>query len=361
MLCLGIESSCDETALALVEDGRLLHSVLSTQADMHALFGGVVPELASREHYRYIGPLFDELMRRSGKSPKEINVVAVARGPGLLGSLLVGVAFAKGLALSLGARFIGVNHLQAHLLAAGLERPLGFPALGLLVSGGHTHIYRMESPWQCVPLGRTLDDAAGEAFDKVGKVLGLAYPGGRLMDALAREGRPEGIAFPRPYLDNDNLDFSFSGLKTSATTYIQQHLNDVTWPRPLCATADAPQKLKDCCAAFNLAVVETLCAKAARALDRNPQLKYLILAGGVACNSLLRERITELMERRGGQAIIPGPHLCTDNAAMIAYTGWQLAHKGYYHQLQMETVPRGRALPDDMKRCREYAEDQSET
>lgn len=361
MLCLGIESSCDETALALVEDGRLLHSVLSTQADMHALFGGVVPELASREHYRYIGPLFDELMRRSDKSNEEIDLVAVARGPGLLGSLLVGVAFAKGLAFSLGARFLGVNHLQAHLLAAGLEQPLKFPALGLLVSGGHTHLYRMETPWNCLPLGRTLDDAAGEAFDKVGKVLGLAYPGGRLMDVLAGEGRADGIAFPRPYLDNDNLDFSFSGLKTAASTYVQQHFAGMTWPRPLGSTADAPQDLKDCCAAFNLAVVDTLCTKATRALDRNPQLKFLILAGGVACNSLLRQRVTELMERRGGQAIIPGPHLCTDNAAMIAYAGWLLGKEGYYHQLNMETVPRGRALPDDMRRCREYAEDLSET
>ena len=163
MLCLGIESSCDETALAVVRDGVLLDAVLASQADIHALFGGVVPELASREHYRYLGTLFDQLMRRLDLRPVDLDVVAVSRGPGLLGSLLVGVAFAKALALGCGARFLGVNHLHAHLLAAGLENALRFPALGLLVSGGHTHIYRMESPSRCIVLGRTLDDAAGEA------------------------------------------------------------------------------------------------------------------------------------------------------------------------------------------------------
>lgn len=351
MLCLGIESSCDETALALVEDGRLLDSVLASQADVHAVFGGVVPELASREHYRYAGPLFDELMRRSGKCPADIDLVAVARGPGLLGSLLVGVAFGKALALGLGARFLGVNHLHAHLLAAGLERRLSFPALGLLVSGGHTHLYRLEAPWHCLTLGRTLDDAAGEAFDKVGKLLGLAYPGGRLMDALARAGTANPDLFPRPYLDNDTLDFSFSGLKTAAAAHVGRHLNAGSWPRPLRRPEDAPQDLKDCCASFNLAVVDTLCAKAARALERQPDLRTLILAGGVASNVLLRERVAALMQTRGGTALMPSPALCTDNAAMIAYAGWLLGKAGFYHDLRMETIPRGKAVPNDMRRA----------
>ena len=349
MLCLGIESSCDETALALVEDGRLVEAVLASQADVHALFGGVVPELASREHYRFVGALFDELMRRSGKANADIDLVSVARGPGLLGSLLVGVAFAKGLALGLGKPFLGVNHLHAHLLAAGLEHELRFPALGLLVSGGHTHLYRMESPWDCRLLGRTLDDAAGEAFDKVGKFLGLAYPGGRLMDALARAGQAKPKLFPRPYLDNDNLDFSFSGLKTAATGLAAQQLAGHDWPRPLTDVAHAPQVLKDYCASFNLAVVETLCVKARRALDRNPDLKTLIMAGGVACNSLLRESIAALMQSRGGEALIPGWQLCTDNAAMIAHAGWLLGKNGYHHDLCMETIPRGKAIPQDMQ------------
>ena len=348
MLCLGIESSCDETALAVVRDGVLLDAVLASQADIHALFGGVVPELASREHYRYLGTLFDQLMQRLDLRPSDLDVVAVSRGPGLLGSLLVGVAFAKALALGCGARFLGVNHLHAHLLAAGLENELRFPALGLLVSGGHTHIYRMESPSRCIVLGKTLDDAAGEAFDKVGKILGLAYPGGKLMDALARQGRADARLFPRPYLDNDNLDFSFSGLKTAVTSYVHQVLPDQPWPHPLQDTADAPQALKDCCASFNLAVVETIATKVERALAANPDLDLLIMAGGVAANSLLRERMAQLMEKRGGHTIMPGRALCTDNAAMVAYASWLIARDGWQHDLRMETIPRGKAIPDDM-------------
>jgi N6-L-threonylcarbamoyladenine synthase len=341
LICLGVESSCDETALALVEDGQLTGSVLSSQTDMHALFGGVVPELASREHYRHMGPLFDELLRRRGLEPGRITHVAVARGPGLLGSLLVGVAFAKALALGLEAKFLGVNHLHAHLLSVGIGGKLSFPAIGLLVSGGHTHLYHMQSPSCCRQLGRTLDDAAGEAFDKVGKLLGLPYPGGSLIDALAKEGVADPALFPRPYLDNDNLDFSFSGLKTAVATHIER--NGRQW------TKDA-DSLKSCCASFNLAVVDTLCVKVERALDRHPRIRALVLAGGVASNSLLRGRVTKLMRQRGGEALIPPPPLCTDNAAMIAYAGWLLHKCGYFHDLRMETIPRGRAIPDDMLR-----------
>ena len=346
MLCLGIETSCDETALALVEDGVLAASVLASQAHMHALFGGVVPELASREHYRYIGPLFDELLARSGKTPSDIDLVAVARGPGLLGSLLVGVAFAKSLSLGLGARFLGINHLHAHLLAAGLEQDLPFPALGLLVSGGHTHLYRMESPQEFVPLGRTLDDAAGEAFDKLGKILGLPYPAGRAIDALSAQGSAVPDLFPRPYLDNDNLDFSFSGLKTAASAYVAEKFKSL----PAGQNNHADQAVRDCCASFSAAVVDTLSVKVLRALDRNPDLHALVLAGGVAANSLLRQRMHDLMQRRGGAAYIPSQALCTDNAAMIAYAGWRLGRQGFFHPLTMETVPRGRKIPDDMDR-----------
>lgn len=351
MRCLGIESSCDETALALVEDGRLSDAVLATQADMHALFGGVVPELASREHYRFCGALYDELMRRNGLSMDDIDVVAVSRGPGLLGSLLVGVAFAKGLALGSGARFLGINHLHAHLLAAGLEGATLFPSLGLLVSGGHTHIYRMDSPAGITQLGRTLDDAAGEAFDKVGKLMGLAYPGGKLLDMLARQGRADVRLFPRPYLDNDNLDFSFSGLKTAAATWLAHLTPEVSWPRPLTSPDDAPQELKDGCASFNHAIVETLLEKTRRALDRNPDVQRLVVAGGVAANSLLRERATALMQQRGGEAVFPSLRLCTDNAAMVAYAGWLLGREGLQHPLSMEAIPRGRIIPDDMTHC----------
>ena len=365
MICLGIESSCDETALALVSEGRLVDSILATQCEVHALFGGVVPELASREHYRFLGVLYDTLMARSGVKAQDIDVYAVSRGPGLLGALLVGVAFAKGLALATDKPVLGVNHLHAHLLATGLEQDLPFPALGLLVSGGHTHLYRMESPEHFVVLGRTLDDAAGEAFDKVGKILGLPYPGGRIMDALARQGRVDAKLFPRPYLDNDNLDFSFSGLKTAASQYvIRQHaahapdtptqnthaLDARALDLDKALAGEAPQALCDMCASFNAAVVDTLRAKTARALDRHPDLRTLVLAGGVAANSHLRAGLQVLMEDRGGRLLTPSPVLCTDNAAMVAYTGWLLAKGGGRHDLDFETVPRGKPIPEDMRR-----------
>ncbi len=349
MICLGIESSCDETSLALVRDGQLLDAVLATQADIHALFGGVVPELASREHYRFIGPLFDVLMERTGLAAADVNVVAVSRGPGLLGSLLVGTAFAKGLALGTGARLIGINHLHAHLLAAGLQEPLRFPSLGLLVSGGHTHLYRIVSPRAWEQLGRTLDDAAGEAFDKVAKTLGLPYPGGRLLDALGQRGDPVPHLFPRPYIDNDTLDFSFSGLKTAVSGYLGEHPEHTAVAGKLRAVEDAPQALCDVCASFNWAVVDTLRIKTERALDRHPDINTLIVAGGVAANTLLRAEMTALMQRRKGRLILPSPTLCTDNGSMVAYAGWLLADRGCEHALDFETIPRGRRIPDDMR------------
>ncbi len=348
MICLGIESSCDETALALVQDGKLLASVLATQIEMHALFGGVVPELASREHYRFMGPLYDALLAKAKLQPHDVDVYAVSRGPGLLGALLVGVSFAKGLALASGKRVVGVNHLHAHLLTAALEDELIFPALGLLVSGGHTHLYAMHSATSMEVLGRTLDDAAGEAFDKVGKVLGLAYPAGRIFDALSQRGHvaQKGKAlFPRPYTDNDNVDFSFSGLKTAATLYISKHPEVL---QPFDTVEDAPQALCDMCAAFTAAVVDTLYIKTQRALDAQPQMKSLVLAGGVAANSHLRAKMQALATERGLHFRVPSHALCTDNAAMVAYTGWLYASQGLYHDLSFEAIARGQVIPDDM-------------
>ena len=355
MLCLGIESSCDDTSLALVREGRLLAQATASQVPLHALFGGVVPEMASREHARLIGPLFDKLLRGSGIHPDKITVAAVARGPGLLGSLLVGTAFAKTLALGLGIRLIGVNHLHAHLLAAGLEHDLRFPCLGLLASGGHTSLYRMDSPESISLLGRTLDDAAGEAFDKAGKMLGLPYPAGRLMDDLANQGTASATLFPRPYLDNDNLNFSFSGLKTAMSVYLEKHaVSRARWD----AESGSPLfpsergELADLCASYRLAVVECLEAKTRKALS----LEYMkdvtgvVLAGGVAANSLLRERIQQLAEQNGKAFFVPSPALCTDNGAMIAHAGWLLARRGLSHGLDLEAVPRGRLVPDDMIR-----------
>jgi N6-L-threonylcarbamoyladenine synthase len=345
VLCLGIESSCDESALALVRDGVLVDSVMASQADLHSLFGGVVPELASREHYRFLGPLWDRLATRSGLTAADLDVVAVARGPGLLGSLLVGVAFAKGLALASGAGFVGINHLHAHLLAVGLLEAVPFPALGLLVSGGHTDIYLMEDPMRFTRLGRGLDDAAGEALDKIAKLLSLPYPGGAHLDALARRGRADPKLFPRPYLDNDNLDFSFSGLKTAVAAHLARRPD--SFRSAARQDGDAPGELCDLCASVNLAVAETLCAKAERALNAFPHVGTLILAGGVAANTLLRERAARMTAERGARLLVPPPELCTDNGAMIAYAGFLAAQRGFGHSLDMESVPRGKALPDD--------------
>lgn len=355
MICLGVETSCDDTSLALVGDTGLLGQKSSSQAQVHALFGGVVPEIASREHARYLQPLFKALLEETKVKPEDIGLVAVARGPGLLGSLLVGGAFAKAFCLGQGARFLGVNHLHAHLLAVGLEHELAFPALGLLVSGGHTQLYRIDAPDRFTQLGRTLDDAAGEAFDKAGKQLGLPYPAGRIMDELACEGRVDARLFPRPYLDNDNLDFSFSGLKTAMTAYLAKHPGctarwDAATGRVALPEGPERQELADVCASYTYAVVETLRVKTLRALE-SPEargINSIILAGGVAANSMLREAMLALARENGKACLYPSPALCADNGAMIAYSGWVLGSLGYAHGLEMEAIPRGRRVPEDM-------------
>lgn len=357
MLILGIETSCDETAFGLVEDGVLRGASMASQADVHALFGGVVPELASREHYRVLGPLFDDFLARAGKRLADLDAVAVTRGPGLLGSLLVGVAFAKSLAFGAGIPLIGVDHLKAHLLAAGLEGELPLPALGLLVSGGHTHLYYIRSAREFTLLGRSLDDAAGEAFDKVAKVLSLPYPGGRHLDGLARKGRVDERLLPCPYLDNDNLDFSFSGLKTAAATFVaQQPLLRQTAARIReqgeGAVGAAEQDLANFCASFNYSVARTLSLKTARALKKlredNLTVRCLTAAGGVAANSMIRAQLETLAQDSGLPLVLPSPVLCTDNGAMVAYYGYLLAQEKLRHTLDMTAVPRGSHIPDDM-------------
>ncbi len=368
MLVLGVETSCDETGVALVRDGRLVAEVLASQTDMHAVFGGVVPEIASREHQRVLPHLFAELLRKAGVTAHGIGGVAVARGPGLLGSLLVGLSFAKGICLSTGARLIGVNHLHAHLLAPGLEQDMAFPALGLLVSGGHTHIYRLDSPTAFTLLGRTLDDAAGEAFDKVAKLLNLPYPGGRYLDELAQGVAPDRALFPLAYVHNDNLDFSFSGLKTAVATWLEQHPGpgfrsmpgggDLTRDGLLALSGD-PDGLRTLCASFNWAVAETLRVKVERALDREQGLRGLVVAGGVAANSFVRAAMADVAARRGLAANLPRPGLCTDNAAMIARAGWLALDAGLEHGLEVESIPRGRAVPEDWIRVPETSSDRS--
>jgi len=359
MLVLGVESSCDETGLALVRDGVLVQEELASQTDMHAVFGGVVPEIASREHQRMLPILLPKLLAKAGVALAGIDAIAVARGPGLLGALLVGLSFAKGLCLATGARLIGVNHLHAHLLAPGLEAELSYPALGLLVSGGHTHLYRMDGPLEFRLLGRTLDDAAGEAFDKVAKLLNLPYPGGRYLDELAQGVAPDMRLFPRAYIQNDNLDFSFSGLKTAVAEELAKrpHLAlkvmptaDALRERGVLALTGHADELARIAASFNWAVAETLRIKAERALDREPGLRGVVVAGGVAANSFVRQAMARLASEHNLALHLPRLSLCTDNAAMIAHAGWQALRAGYCHGLDLESVPRGRAVPMDWVR-----------
>jgi N6-L-threonylcarbamoyladenine synthase len=351
-LILGIESSCDETALALVKGGELLaHAMASQQA--HSIFGGVVPEIASREHLRVLDPLLDQVMADAKAGLEDIEAVAVARGPGLLGSLLVGLSFAKGLARGLSIPLIGVNHLHAHLLAPMLHQGMEFPALGLLVSGGHTQIMHMLSATEFEVLGKTLDDAAGEAFDKTAKLLNLPYPGGKFIDEFAAKASPDKHLFPRPYLDNSNLDFSFSGLKTAVAHHVEsrpglrfEHMpgEDGALPNP-----EMAGELATVCASFNWAVADTLRIKVTRALERTDGVRALVAAGGVAANSMIRETLSGVARNFGLKMILPEPWLCTDNGAMVALAGELLYNAGWVHSLGLDAVPRGREVPWDYR------------
>lgn len=345
MLCLGIESSCDETGLALVRDGQVIGASLASQADLHALFDGVVPEIASREHYHFIGALYDQLMRSSGVTLQDVDIIAVTQGPGLLGSLLVGVAFAKGLALGSGKPILGINHLHAHLLAVGLEQDILYPALGLLVSGGHTHLYRINAVDSFQILGRTLDDAAGEACDKFAKMLGLPYPGGSLLDQLACQGQADPTLFPRPYTKNENCDFSFSGLKTAALVFLEAHPELVNEGKRIRfeGSGIASQRFCNFCASYLLAIADTLRIKMQRALKND--FASLIVAGGVAANTQVRSAISELAIQSGKKLLLPSRSLCTDNGVMIAWLGYLLAQQGYRHNLSFSAIPRGQKLP----------------
>jgi N6-L-threonylcarbamoyladenine synthase len=304
---LGIETSCDETAAAVVVDGtHVASSVVSSQVDLHARFGGVVPELASRAHVELLGPVVAEALIEAGCEGADLDAVAATIGPGLIGALLVGVSAAKAYALAWGLPFVGVNHLEAHLYAAFLEEPdLKPPLVLLLVSGGHTLLVSMDDHLSYRLLGGTIDDAAGEAFDKVARSLGLPYPGGPEIDRLAMEGDPHAIAFPRA-MKEEGYDFSFSGIKTSVLTYTRKH-------------PDAP--IADVAASFQEAIVDVLVTKARRAA-REVGANGLCLAGGVAANSALRERLLDACIEDGLQAFIPSRTMCTDNAAMVAATAW---------------------------------------
>jgi N6-L-threonylcarbamoyladenine synthase len=327
MKVLGIESSCDETAAAVVADGRvILSSVVASQIALHSRFGGVVPELASRSHVEAILPVTREACSRAGVSLEEIEAIAVTQGPGLVGSLLVGIAVAKSLSYVLRIPLVGTNHLMSHVAAIFLSVPdIAFPFLALVVSGGHTSLFRVESRTRMTLLGRTRDDAAGEAFDKVAKLMELGYPGGGIIDRLSREGNPSAVSFPRTLLEPDSLDFSFSGLKTS----VLNHLKGL-------GEAPSPSQIRHIAASFQEAVVDTLISKIFRAAGREA-VREVAVVGGVACNSRLREKFSTSSEI---SVYFPPPALCTDNAAMVAAAGFHLLQEGCRAGLDLNAYSR---------------------
>ena len=331
MIVLGIETSCDETAAAVVADGTTtLSSVVSSQVSIHHPYGGVVPELASRKHIEAIQQIVDESIRKSGKKADQVDAVAATQGPGLIGSLLVGFSFAKSFAWRLGVPFVGVNHLEGHMNSVFLgSDPPPFPFVALLASGGHTSIYHVVSHTQFEPMGHTRDDAAGEAYDKVAKMLGLGYPGGEVIDTLAQKGDAEKITFPRAYLDRSAFDFSFSGIKTAVNRYVQSRGDAVAGQIP------------DIAAGFQEAVVEVLSYKLVRAAIKKG-CDHAAVVGGVAANARLREKVKSDAAKAKLTVHIPPVDLCGDNAAMIASTGYHYIRSGHFTDLYADVYSRVR-------------------
>ena len=331
MLILGIESSCDETAAAIVRDGReILSSVISSQIELHRPFGGVFPELAAREHLEKIEPVVREALEEANVTLQEVHAVAVTQGPGLIGSLLVGVSYAKALAWGLGVPFIGVNHIEGHVYSVVFENPpVQYPALALIVSGGHTNLFYVPEEGKYKIVSRTRDDAAGEAFDKVAKMLGLSYPGGPVIEKLSKEGDAQKIKFPVAKISDGRPDFSFSGLKTAVSRYIRE--NEIA---PLAENEAPNQAIKDIAASFQATVVRSLMTNVEK-LSVELQPKTLIVAGGVACNLALREAAKKLGAKMNVPVYFPSKHLSTDNAAMIAAAGYFHLKNGEQSDLRM--------------------------
>lgn len=335
-LVLGIESSCDETAAAVVAEGRrVLSSVIASQVKDHAPFGGVVPELASRRHLENAVPVVRAALAQAGVGLADLSGLAVTQGPGLIGALLVGLNLAKALAWGLDKPIVGVSHLEGHLAALSLvEEPPPYPHVALLVSGGHTSIYLVKAPGQQDELGQTVDDAAGEAYDKVAKLYGLGYPGGIIIDRLAQEGDPQAIRLPRPRLHDGTLDFSFAGLKTAVVNFRSRHQGE-------------SYRMEDLCAGFQEAVAEVLVKKTLAAAQAQG-VGHLALAGGVAANRRLRALISQTAQAHGMGVTLPPLALCTDNAAMIAAAGCQGLRAGRRLSPRADAVsrlPRGGSLP----------------
>lgn len=328
MRILGIETSCDETGVAIYDDERgLLADQLYSQVKLHADYGGVVPELASRDHVRKTVPLIQAAMKQAGLTPADIDGVAYTAGPGLIGALLVGATIGRSLAMAWNVPAVAVHHMEGHLLAPMLEdNPPEFPFVALLVSGGHTQLISVTGVGQYQLLGESIDDAAGEAFDKTAKLLGLDYPGGPMLSKMAQAGEAGRFTFPRPMTDRPGLDFSFSGLKTFAANTVRQ-------------SGDDEQTKADIARAFEDAVVDTLAIKCRRALDETGFTR-LVMAGGVSANRTLRKKLAEMMEARGGEVFYARPEFCTDNGAMIAYAGMVRLKAGEHADLPVTVRPR---------------------
>ena len=327
MLVLGIESSCDETAAAVVKDGKMRSNVIASQIKAHSKYGGVVPEIASRKHIEAINPVIEQALSDAGVGLSEIEGIAVTRGPGLIGSLLIGLATAKAIAYALDIPFVGVNHLEGHITAAFLaEKVPQFPFAALVVSGGHTNIFLVKNYHDFKLLGQTRDDAAGEAFDKAAKLLNLGYPGGVVIDKIAKGGNPQAIAFPRAM--KDSPDFSFSGLKTSLLTMVKKR-----------GCNFSEEELPDVVASYQEAIVDVLVEKTMRAVQDNG-IRQVVICGGVAANSRLREKFADAALKNKIDLFIPPIILCTDNAAMIAAIGEIMLKSGRRDSLDLNAVSR---------------------
>ena len=328
-LTLAIETSCDETSAAVIADGRtILSNIISSQIPLHQKYGGVVPEIASRKHIESVLPVVEEALLTANVSLEDIDVIGVTHGPGLVGALLVGLSTAKALAFALAKPLVGVNHLEGHIFANFLtHQELEPPLIALVVSGGHTSLVKVNSYEQLELLGQTRDDAAGEAFDKIARVMGLPYPGGPEIDRLATEGNPRAIEFPRALTNQDNFEFSFSGLKSAVLNYLNS-----------AAQKGEPVNNADVAASFQAAVVDVLVDKTLQAVKKC-DLNQVVLAGGVASNSYLQSRLQAACQHQGLKLYVPSPVLCTDNAAMIACRAYYKAQAGLYADLRLNAMP----------------------
>ncbi len=332
MVILGIDTSCDDTSVAVLDGTRVLSNVVSSQVPLHALFGGVVPEIASRKHTELIDVIYRQALTEAGVSLGDVNVIAVTQGPGLIGSLLAGLCFAKGLALSTGKPLVGVNHVEAHAMSIFLEEQVEFPFVSLVVSGGHSVLLLFSEPCGFRMLGSTRDDAAGEAFDKVAKYLDLGYPGGRVVEELSRAGKANAVPLPRPMIDESNHDFSFSGLKTAFINYVKKH-------------GISKSNCSDILASFQEAACDVLTVKTVR-VARDLGVKRVVVGGGVASNNRLRDMLAAACVADGISVSFPSPGLCTDNGAMVAVTGYFYAERGLFSALDMRAFSRMRWSPD---------------